>query len=92
MKECNNDKNLNEIIISASSNEENFFEFLKEVNNNYEIIKLINESNISKIYQAKNIKENKNVSSKVIEKKKLNNNYDLFMKQIKKEEGILYFL
>ena len=37
MKECNNDENLNEIIISASSNEENFFEFLKEVNNNYDL-------------------------------------------------------
>ena len=92
MKECNNDENLNEIIISASSNEENFFEFLKEVNNNYEIKKFINKSNISKIYQAKNIKENKNVSLKVIEKKKLNNNYDLFMKQIQREEEILNLL
>ena len=92
MKECNNDENLNEIIISTSSNEDNFFYFLKEVNNNYEIIKLINKSNISKIYQAKNIKENKNVSLKVIEKKKLNNNYDLFMKQIQGEEEILNLL
>ena len=92
MKESNNDEKLNEIIISTSSNEDNFFYFLKEVNNNYEIIKLINKSNISKIYQAKNIKENRKVALKVIEKEKLNNNYDIFMKQIQREEEILNLL
>ena len=89
MKDSIDYENLNEIIISTSSNEENFFDFLKEVNNNYEIIKLFNKSNISKIYQAKNNKEKRNVILKVVERKKLKNNYDLFVKQLKKEEEIL---
>ena len=79
MKDSIDYENLNEIIISPSLNEENFFDFLKEVNNNYEIIKLVNKSNISRIYQAKNIKENRNVNLKVVEKEKLQNNYDLFI-------------
>ena len=89
MKESNVNENLNEIIISTSLNEENFFDFLKEVNNDYEIKKLINKSNISKIYQAKNNKEKRNVILKIVEKKKLKNNYDLFIKQLKREEEIL---
>ena len=89
MKINNDGEKLNEIIKLISPNEENFFDFLKEVNNNYEIIKLFNKSNISKIYQAKNNKEKRNVILKVVERKKLKNNYDLFIKQLKKEEEIL---
>ena len=92
MKESNDDKNLNEIIISTSTNEENFFDFLKEVNNNYKIIKLVNKSNISKIYQAENIKEKRKVNLKVVEKKKLQDNYDSFIEQLKREEKILKLL
>ena len=78
----------NEIILSTST-EENLFEFLEELNNNYKIIKFVNKSNISKIYHAENIKEKRSCLLKVIEKKKLENNYKEFIEQINREEEIL---
>ena len=67
----------------------NFFQFLEELNNEYRIIKCINKSNISKIYQAENIFEKRKVYLKVIEKSKLSKYCKEFMEQIKREEKIL---
>ena len=92
MEESNDNKNLNEIIISTQTNEEDFFDFLKEVEQIYKIIKFINKSNISRIFEAMNIKENRKILLKVVIKKNLQNNYDLFIEQLKREEEILNHL
>ena len=92
MKEKEENENLNEIITSTSTlteEEENAFEFLKELKIQFKIIKFVNKSNISRIYHAQNIKENRNAYLKVIEKKKLENNYEEFMETIKREEEII---
>ena len=67
-------------------------DFLKELkNDHFQIIKLINKSNISKIYKAKNIKQNIFVTLKVIDKNIIKkHNYESLMSQITKEESILY--
>ena len=88
MKEKEDDENQNQIIITTSI-EENLFEFLEELDYNYKIIKFVNKSNISKIYHAENIKENRSCFLKVIEKKKIENNYEEFIEQINREEEIL---
>ena len=88
MKEKEDNEIENEIIISTST-EENLFEFLEELDNNYKIIKFVNKSNISKIYHAENIKEKRSCLLKVIEKEKLENNYKEFIEQINREEEIL---
>ena len=67
-------------------------DFLNELENeHFQIIKLINKSNISKIYKAKNIKQNIFVTLKVIDKNIIKkHNYESLMSQITKEESILY--
>ena len=55
-----NEKEVNEIkkeIIISTSTEENLFQFLEELDNNYKIIKFVNKSNICQIYHAENIKK-----------------------------------
>ena len=72
MKEKEENENLNEIITSTSTlteEEENAFEFLKELKIQFKIIKFVNKSNISRIYHAQNIKESlKRKSWKIIMK------------------------
>ena len=84
MKEKIEDENLNEVNTAST-----FKNILDEYKDNYKINYLINKSNISKIYKAENIKESRNVYLKVIPKKKLRNNYEYFIEQIKREEEIL---
>ena len=84
MKEKIDDQNLNEINIAPL-----YKNILKEYEDNYKIINLINKSNISKIYEADNIKESRKVYLKVIPKKKLKSNYQSFIKQINREEEII---
>ena len=66
-------------------------DFLKELkNDHFQIIKLINKSNISKIYKAKNIKQNIFVTLKVIDKNIIKKyNYESLISQTTKEESIL---
>ena len=64
--------------------------FLEEYKNNFEIIKLLKNEFIYKIYQAKNIKDKKKVCLKVYDKKMLElGDYDYFLEQIKREEEII---
>ena len=91
MKEKEEENNSEEIIISTSSKKENKDKIFEEIKDNYTIenIKFINKSNISKIYEAKNITESKKVYLKIIELKNLEYNHEYFMEQIKREEEIL---
>ena len=64
--------------------------FLGEYKDDFKAIKLIQKDLICKIYKAKNIKDNKNVSLKVYNKKNLEQgDYDFFLDQIKREEEII---
>ena len=64
--------------------------FLGEYKDDFKVIKLIQKDLICKIYKAKNIKDNKNVSLKVYNKKNLEQgDYDFFLDQIKREEEII---
>ena len=64
--------------------------FLEEYKNNFEIIKLLKNEFVYKIYQAKNIKDKKKVCLKVYDKKMLElGDYDYFLEQIKREEEII---
>ena len=64
--------------------------FLEEYKNNFEIIKLLKNEFIYKIYQAKNIKDKKKVCLKIYDKKMLElGDYDYFLEQIKREEEII---
>ena len=80
---------LNEDIIESNLNLSEY-NFLGEYKDNFKIIKLIQKNLISKTYKAKNIKDNKNVSLKVYNKKNLEHgDYDFFLDQIKREEEII---
>ena len=64
-------------------------EFLGEFKNDFKILKLFDQNNISKIYEAENIKEKRNVHLKVFDKNQLQLcDYDFFLAQIKREEEI----
>ena len=64
-------------------------DFLFQHKNNYENIKFLKETNISKIYKAYNILEKRECVLKVINKKILElGDYDSLLEQLKREEEI----
>ena len=78
-------QNKSEIIESNKDNN-----FLGEYKDNFANIKLIKKDFIYNLYKAENIKEHRDVSLKVYDKKKLEKgDYDYFIEQIKREEEII---
>ena len=64
--------------------------FLGEYEDDYFDIKLIKKDFIYNLYKAENIKEHRDVSLKVYDKKKLEKgDYDYFIERIKREEEII---
>lgn len=65
------------------------FSILGAYANNYKILAKIDETNLSKIYKAFNIKSNREVCLKVIDKEKLKQgDYDFLLEQVNKEGEI----
>ena len=78
---------LNQTVIDLKDNDD---VFLGEYQEEFIIGKLIRTDLISKIYEAENIKEHRNVCLKIFDKKLLEKgDYDFFLEQINREEEIV---